>query len=127
MKYGPDIVAIILAVAFTFCFTAILFLPPKHLQEPAIDALQNLWLVIVGALAGYIAKGIEHRGIHYESSNTPTTDRGQHQDSARRSDTSADRSTDDTNSSGRGNQASENKAVKIDSGIGSGGTRGEEP
>lgn len=55
MKSGPDIVALILAVAFAACFFIIMFVPPLQLQEAGVAALKEIWLVIVGALAGYIA------------------------------------------------------------------------
>lgn len=58
MRHGPDIVAIILALAFTVCFFWIL-VNPVQMQEAGVLALKDIWLVIVGALAGYIAKGKE--------------------------------------------------------------------
>lgn len=56
MKHGPDIVAIILALAFSIFFVWMLF-NPIQMQEAGVLALKDIWLVIVGALAGYIAKG----------------------------------------------------------------------
>lgn len=58
MRHGPDIVAIILALAFTICFVW-LVVYPIQMQEAGVLALKDIWLVIVGALAGYIAKGKE--------------------------------------------------------------------
>lgn len=51
-----DVVAIILATGFA-AFFWLLAIRPSTIQEVGVSALKDVWLVVVGALAAYIAGG----------------------------------------------------------------------
>lgn len=76
LRHGPDIVAIILAVAFSVCFFALLMFPIR-VSEAGVLALKDIWLVIVGALAGYIARGVRGDDQKPPEDTTPPQGPGQ--------------------------------------------------